>query len=102
MNPYTAIPLLEQEWELESGFLGKLRDGNFDSAALERLMRLLESINVDHAVTLERRFVSLTWLIPIYITWQRERVQEKMGDVSSLDRAADRLQTVLDKILGIP
>ncbi len=102
MEMQTAVPLLEEEWELDTGFFGKLREGQFDSSGLERVIHLLEKVDTGKADVLNRRFVALTWYIPIFMTWQRERHVEKGGNPMELDRATDRLQGLLNEILGIP
>lgn len=44
----------------------------------------------------------MTWWIPTFMEWQRERVREKGGDVEQLDRDTFRSRNVLDRVLGVP
>ena len=102
MEMQSVIAQLEQEWEQPGGFLGNLRMGIFDPAGFERLAKILESVEIGDTGTIDRRFVSLTWYIPIFMGWQRERLQEKGGDVRELEIATNRILGELERILGVP
>lgn len=102
MDAASAIPRLEKEWEQLDGFLGRLRLGSFDPDGLERLVNILQSIELTDATKLDRRFVELTWYIPLFMSWQRERVQEGGGDAREVDIATNKVLTLLHGILGIP
>lgn len=73
------ISHLEAECDLDDGFLGRLRQGQFDSTGLDRLLRLLHSINFGEATELNRRVVALLWMILTLMMWQLERVTERGG-----------------------
>jgi hypothetical protein len=100
MRPNEAIPQLEVEWDLEKGFLGRLRRGDFDSPGAERLVELLERVEPNG--DLPGRFVELTWYIPIFLTWQEPRVSEHDGNVEQLRRVGTRILNALEKVLGTP
>ncbi len=102
MNMLSIIDSLESEWDLESGFLGKLRMGIFEKNDLERFISILKSIAVDDNAMLNRRFVSLTWYIPLFMTWQRERIREKGNNEKEFDVAINEITGLIEKILGIP
>jgi hypothetical protein len=95
---------LEAEYDLDHGFLGRLRQGQFDPTGLDRLLHLLRSIDWGEAAVLTRRLVALLWLIPTLMTWQRERVAEQGGDVEALRRGIDQVQELLaaPSVLGMP
>jgi hypothetical protein len=95
---------LEAEYDLDHGFLGRLREGQFDPIGLDRLLHLVRSIDFGGAVVLNRRLVSLLWLIPTLMTWQLERVAEQGGDVEVLRRGIDQVQGLLaaPSVLGMP
>lgn len=93
---------LEKEWDLSSGFFGRLRTGLFDPDGFERLIKILESVDLQHEETINRRLVSLTWYIPIFMTWQRDRIIENGYDARSLELAINRVHAVLERLLGIP
>jgi hypothetical protein len=98
------ISALEHEWDLGEGFLGKLRENTFDSAGLERLMRLLDGIDFGDAPEVNRRLVSLLWFMPLFMEWQRERAHEHGVDPQALAHAIDRVQNAIssEKVLGFP
>jgi hypothetical protein len=102
MDTQTAISQLEKEWELETGFLGQLRMGVFDPAGLERLEQILQSIEIDEQALLPRRFVSLTWYIPLFMDWQREWFEERGGDEGQLGPASGKILGLVQEILGVP
>jgi hypothetical protein len=96
------IAALEDEWDLDQDFLGKLRQGIFDPVGLERLIRLLEGIDFGDSPEVNRRLVSLLWFMPLFIEWQRERVHERGGDPQALMHATGRVQDSIIRILGFP
>jgi hypothetical protein len=98
-----VISRIEQEWSSSDGFFYYLRQGLFDPPSYDRLMRLLASFSeLDEDAVLPRRLISLLWYIPSFMMWQRERVAEAGGDVSSLDKAATLIHNELERILGVP
>jgi hypothetical protein len=101
ISPQEAIPMLEELWDFD-GFFGRLRQGIYDRDGAGIVERLLEAIVVDDETQLPRRFVSMTWWLPMFIEWQSERVAESGGDVAQLKRDAVRLRNALDRVLGVP
>jgi hypothetical protein len=101
LRPTEAIPLLEEFWDLD-GYFFKLRHGDYEAGGAERLQALLTSIEVSDETDLPRRLVSLTWMIPMFMEWQVERVREKSGDTEALKRDIDRLRNTLNEFLGFP
>lgn len=98
---------LEAEYDLDHGFLGRLRQGEFDPAGLSRLLRLLQSIDFGAATLIDRRVVALLWMIPTLMTWQLERVAEQKGDNGDIERlrhGIDQIQEILaaTAVLGMP
>lgn len=98
------ISHLEAECDLDDGFLGRLRQGQFDSTGLDRLLRLLHSINFGEATELNRRVVALLWMIPTLMMWQLERVTERGGDLKALRHDIDKVDAILmsPSVLGAP
>ena len=47
INHDRLIALLEEEWELDTGFLGRLRQGQFDREAYGRFTQSLECIRLE-------------------------------------------------------
>lgn len=101
LTPEQAIPELEKLWDFE-GFFGRLRQGEYDKGGVKAVEQLLGAIQVDDSTALPRRFVSMTWWIPMFMEWQVERVAEKGGDVEQLKRDVALLRNVLDSLLGVP
>src|SRR5262245_54674866 len=102
MDVSLVISKLEREWDLDGGFLGLLRNGKFDAAKLSRLILTLKQIRFRDGDAISRRVVSLLWYMPIFMEWQRERVEECGGDLKKLDRASDRVLGQLERSLGVP
>jgi hypothetical protein len=102
MDAAEAIKLLEGQWEQPEGFLGRLREGEFDPAGFERFEQLLKSINRHQDEVINRRLVSLLWYAPTFMSWQRERVDEQGGNIEELDMAINRTHNLLEEILGVP
>ena len=48
-----------------------------------------------------RRLVSLIWYIPIFMTWQAERVKGSV-DIQEYQRIANQIEGKIEEILGIP
>lgn len=97
------IKALEAEYDLDTGFLGRLREGTFDTAGLDRLIALLRSIEQGNEETINRRLVALLWMIPTLMEWQVERIAEHGGDVERLQRGIDTVEAILmNSVLGTP
>jgi hypothetical protein len=101
-NTEKTIRALEAEWEIPNGFLGGLREGVFDRTGFLRLEEVLRSAEVDNQGPLNRRFVALTWYIPTFMSWQRERVQKRGGSVDELEIATNKIRNLLEELLGVP
>ena len=96
-----AAPLLRAEWDREIGFFGMLRDGQFNESGYHRVERLLETTDRGEGA-LNREFVAVTWYIPIFMTWQRERCLEGGVSAKAYDLAANRLSALVTELLGLP
>lgn len=102
MNTQFVVAELEKEWKQPEGFFGRLRTGVFELTGFEKVVKILESVQLEDTATLDRRFVSLTWYIPTFMDWQRERLQERGGSVQELEIAINKIQGLLERVLGIP
>ena len=102
MDADESIRLLEAEWELGVGFLGRLREGTFDPVGFERFERLLRSIDRPEGELIDRRLVSLLWYVPTFMSWQDERVEEQGGSIKDLEIARTKSLNLLEEILGVP
>jgi hypothetical protein len=97
-----TIDDLEASWDFESGFFGKLRQGSFDHVALNRLLETLHGITIVEQTVLPKRLVSLLWYMPLFMVWQRERVCELCDDMHEYDQTTNRIEQIVERILGIP
>ena len=102
LNISELIKALEAEFDLDHGFLGQLRQGNFDPSGLQRLITLLESIDLGDELAIDRRLVSLLWMLPTFMEWQVERVAENGGDIVQLWHGIDKARRILYSLLGMP
>ena len=100
LDPY--LEALESEWDLDLGFLGRLRMGVFEESGAARLLELIESIPLPEGETISRRLVSLLWFAPEFMTWQLGRVREAAGDVDSVERWRDRITEAIARHFGWP
>lgn len=102
MNPVSIIAQLEEQWDLDHGFLGRLRMGQFDPQRLAQLVRILDGIDLQGAVTVNRRLVSLLWFMPMFMSWQDKRVQDAGGDLAGYRKACCDIENSIIRILGVP
>jgi hypothetical protein len=105
MTTEELIDALEKEYDRDTGSLGLLRDGIMDLTALSRLQPLLEEAKKHSSNDLlPKRMVSLLWYIPLFMTWQEERVRERAGNdaVEQLKRMTNQTLGMLEEILGAP
>lgn len=102
MDMHQAILDIEKEWDIPLGCLGRLRSGEFDRDGFLRLKNILNSIQVHEDMVFERRFISLTWYIPLFMSWQIDRVAKNGGDTEELKKSIDQLENALENLLGTP
>lgn len=94
---------INKEWDLDDGFLGKVRHRKFDETGFKRLLMLLEEIQIlSNEETLDREFVRTIWFIPTFLEWQKPSFREAGLDESQLEVAIKSILTHLTRILGAP
>ena len=49
-----------------------------------------------------RRLVSLLWYMPLFLTWQTERLRELGGDLGAYVHAVSSITNEIERILGTP
>ncbi len=103
MSNAELIKLIEKEWDLEQGFLGKLRAGKFIEDDYVRFKKSLQKITseIKSQDQISRRLTSLIWYIPLFMNWQSERVAQTM-DLKEYEQKADEIQTIIEEALGTP
>jgi len=97
-----VIRRIEAEWNIESGFFGKLRRGVYDPPGYARVKEILAGIDLGKSLVVDRRLVSLLWYLPLFMLWQHERVSEKGESISELRSATDAVEAEIERILGVP
>jgi hypothetical protein len=97
------IRRLEAEWSKPNGFLGKVREGAFDEGQGSAFATMLEDITPKPGeTTIDRRLVALIWYVPVFLRWQKERIAESGGNVVAFERLTNRVQGIVERILGVP
>ncbi|GAA1965254.1 hypothetical protein [Kitasatospora viridis] len=92
---------LDEAWDDEDGFLGKLRSGTFDPEAGDAYVALLGRIPQPGDV-IDARLVQLIWFAPLFMEWQTERLALTEPEDKQLARIATLVQESVENILGIP
>ncbi|MFO0858101.1 MAG: hypothetical protein U0640_12180 [Phycisphaerales bacterium] len=103
MKNQELISLIEAEWDLDDGFFGKLRNGHFDHIAYQRCKQSLERVQreVGKSETISRRLVSLIWYIPLFMTWQADRIGHETNSCTYED-VSNEIQSIVQAILWVP
>lgn len=96
------IQALETEWSKPEGFLGKTREGVFDPRQGAAFATMIENIKLPADAAIDRRLVALLWYIPNFLRWQKERVTKKGGDAAAFEQLINRVQGIVEEILGVP
>lgn len=93
---------LEAEWELDTGFFWKLRQGEFEQTDFRRALAVVGALKLSEGGVLPRRVVSLLWYIRIFMVWQEARLIESGHDLQAYQAAASQLTEEIERLLGIP
>jgi hypothetical protein len=93
---------LEQAWE--NGFFYNLRQGLFKTEEYLEIKELFDSIEdlEEASQTIDRRFVSLIWFIPTFISWQQERLTSNGVSKETIEEISEYFYTQCERILGVP
>lgn len=95
------LTALDEAWDDETGFLGKLRDGHFDHTAGESYVSLLSTIPPAEG-TIDAGLVRLIWFAPTFIEWQIDRATGDEAEAARLRRIQDHVHEEVVRILGMP
>jgi hypothetical protein len=95
------IGQLDLTWDMDEGFFGKLREGSFDRELHQKFILILRSITFEENELIPRRVISLLWYIPLFMDWQRERVEKSIAQ-PEYDNIKTEIENELTRILGIP
>jgi hypothetical protein len=102
MTIEVSISAIEEEWEPETGFFWRTRQGDFRKEDFERTLGKLAAVPSVTEQLVPARFVSVVWYIPIFMEWQRDRVRECGVDPTEFERATIKLTNEVERILGVP
>ena len=102
MNYKEEISTIEDEWRPEDGFFWRVREGLFYEEEFIRVMNKLRAISIPDDADLPKRLVSLLWYVPIFMTWQIERVGENGGDTAAYMKATTTMSNEIERLLGVP
>ncbi|MGI8542653.1 MAG: hypothetical protein ACR2MD_04155 [Aridibacter sp.] len=97
-----TIKKLESYWNIDDGLFYELRyKGILDIEKSEKFVQLLESIEIS-GEQINRRLVSLLWYLPLFLTWQKERISEQGGEIGEIEDWTNEIISILEKKLGVP
>jgi hypothetical protein len=102
MEAERIVAELEYEWGPEDGFFWRIRQGEFAESDYKRALSRLVAIPVFSTETVPRRLVSLLWYIPLFMSWQVERVRENGGDEARFADASRKMSNEVERVLGVP
>jgi len=95
------IQFLEYEWG-EDGFLYELRKGIYTEKKAEDFFSNLGNFNISNEELIPKRLISLIWYLPIFLSWQRERILKNGGNIERYDLFSTKIINILESIFGIP
>ena len=96
------IGSIESEWEPETGFFWKIRQGEFRKDEFDRALAKFAAVPGMSGEPLPARLVSVLWYVPIFMQWQIDRVRERGGDLPAYEIAMAQLGNEVTRILGVP
>ncbi len=105
VNRESLLTSLDDAWDEQAGFLGKLRAGVFDEDLGNAYVDLLRSIPTVFAPgqdVMSAALVKLIWFAPQFIEWQIERAVNGEVERARLQRIADKVHEAVSEVLGIP
>jgi hypothetical protein len=95
------VSALEREWDAETGFIGMLRFGTYQPDAFERMMVVLQSIDVADREYIPRDLIRLLWMIPMVMEGQQPHFA-RQPERKNLEPSVAAVQNELQRILGVP
>ena len=102
MNIADSIRLIENEYDLETGAIGKLRGLEYDKEGFERLIAILKEIEIDDDLKIDKRFVSLVWYIPIFMIWQARAIENDSSAANEINNDSEKIAHILFELIGYP
>jgi hypothetical protein len=96
------IESIESEWEPETGFFWRIRQGDFRKDEFDRVFAKFAAVPGASVEPLPARLVSVLWYVPIFMQWQIDRVRDRGGDVPTYATAMNQLTAEVERVLGVP
>lgn len=91
---------LEKAWE--DGFFFDLRYGRFNEKAYQQLKYTFDTSAKEDIDVSDKRLISLLWFIPLFISWQTERLEENGVSKSIISDISNYFYNQCEQILGLP
>jgi len=101
MRAEDLVVFLEGQWD-DGGFFDALRQGQFSESQGEAFGSDLRSIELSLSEVVPARLLSLTWFMPVFMLWQKERVAEVSGKGFQYDKFIDEATNVFIDVFGAP
>jgi hypothetical protein len=102
MDLTNAIAIVNSEWEPETGFFWKLRQGTFEEVDACRALAAISAIPTLSNQEIPARLVSVLWYIPIFMQWQTDRVRDCGGNMRDYAVSVTLFTNQVERILGVP
>lgn len=102
MTLESFVVSIESEWEPEKGFFWSIRQGTFREDEFRRALAKFAAVPAASGGQVPARLVSVLWYAPLFMQWQRERVQEQSADMAAYTKAMNKLTAEVERILGVP
>ena len=101
MNAVEFVDWMDLQWA-EGGILSEARDGIFREEDGRTFVERLASVDIADGSLVPKRLLSVLWMLPIFLHWQRDRVAEFSGNLKLYDQFCSRVTNVLGNVVGVP
>lgn len=101
----SLLKALDEAWDEDTGFLGKLRSGVFDERLGNAYVETLRNVPAVFPLgqdTVSSELVKLIWFAPQFIEWQIDRATNGEAEPARLQRIAAKVHETVSEVLGIP
>jgi hypothetical protein len=102
MKIVDSIKLIENEYNLETGAIGKLRRLEYDKEGFKRLIAILKKIEIDNDLKIDKHFVSLVCYIPIFMIWQTRAIKNDSYVVEEINHDSEVIAHILFELIDYP
>ncbi|MBL7722739.1 MAG: hypothetical protein JNK27_01250 [Chitinophagaceae bacterium] len=91
---------LEKAWE--DGFFYNLRYGFINRYEFEELKSYFDNVSEEEIDFRDKRLLSLLWFIPLFISWQEERLRNNKTSEEAIKEVSNYFYNQCERILGLP